>query len=396
MLPRLSHSLLCTLVLFAVAASLPAHAQTGPPADSPTSTSLSCIPLESLSQGEPIQLVATVTSAGGTPIGNVNFTEDNISIGAAPLNNGTASLDARLYTGINSFVATFPEQNGYAASSASCDIQAGALNLHSSSNPALAFSTITFIAVISINPFPGGSFYFSINGGPQMAANGGGRNPTGASYTTNTLAAGTYNVTATFAPGDDSAPYTATITEVVTAATGDFTVASSPPAFTLRDGVTATSLITATSMNDFHGPVNFSCSLPPSLRYTCTLTPTGVQLLNKNNESATLTLAAAKVPVALSRPRSRIVPPTLLAGLLPLSLLSVAIFAGRRRRALLGRLLCLVVLTLLALSTTACGPDIFFLGTPAGSYPVTITATGTTPGENPITHTLIVTLNITD
>jgi hypothetical protein len=70
-------------------------------------------------------------------------------------------------------------------------------------------------------------------------------------------------------------------------------------------------------------------------------------------------------------------------------------FTARRRRSPLRSLLCLAILALLAVSTTACGPDIFFAATTPGSYPVTITATGTTPGEDPITHTLNITLNLT-
>ena len=401
MLPRLSHFLPCTLVLFAVAASLPAHAQdAGHPAATPTSTSLTCTPLGSASQGETISLVATVTSATGTPSGRVNFTQNNVSLGGVSLTNGTASLNAILYTGANSFVATFPEQNGYAASSATCDVQAGALRLTSNNNPALAFSTIAFIADYSAQPFPGGAFTFSIDGGPPMLPNGdSGRNPGIAVYTTDTLAAGTYTITATFSPGDGSAPSTATITQVVTATTADFILTGYPPSFTVRDGVTASGLIEAASVNDFHGPVSFSCSLPQSVYYTCTLTPTSVQLLLNDYGTTTLTLAPyiPKAPVALSRHpgRGRGVSRTLLASFLPLSLLSFAFFAARRRRTPLRNLLCLVVLTLLAVSTTACGPDIFSAATAPGSYPVTITATGTTPGEDPITHTLTITLNLT-
>ena len=395
MLSRLSHSLLCTLVLFAVATPLSAHAQaSGHPAASPTAISLTCTPLGSVSQGGPVSLVATISSSSGTPTGRVNFTQNGVSLAAVSLNNGAASLNAILYKGTNSFVATFPEQNDYAGSSATCNLQAGALRLNSNNNPALAYSSITFIADYTTQPFPGGDFTFSFNGGPPIEANGGGRNPAEAFYSTDTLTAGTYIVTVTFSPGDGSAPSSATITQVVTAATGDFTLTGYPPTFTVRDGITASGLIAATSVNDFHGPVSLSCSLPHTVDYTCTLTPASVQLLHNDYQTSTLTLAPSKPPVALSHQpgRGRGASGFFLASFLPLSF---ALFAAYRRQTPLRWLLCLGVLSLLAFSTTACGPDIFVVATPTGSYPVTITATGTTPGEDPITHTLNINLNIT-
>jgi hypothetical protein len=396
MLLRLRHALLCTLILFAVAAS--ARAQTtGHPAASPTSTTLSCTVLGPVSAGETIPLIATVLSSGGTPVGHVNFTQNNVSLGGASLSNGSASLTARAYAGTDSFVATFPEQDGFATSSASCDIQVGALGLHSNNNPALAYSNISFIAVLSTQPFPGGDFSISINNGPPVMLNGGARNPGVASYTTDTLASGTYTVTATFIPADGSAPSTATITQVVTAATGDFTLTGYPPSLTVRDGLTVSSLIAATSIDDFHGPVSLSCSVPQAIHYTCTLTPTSVQLLLNDYETSTLTLTPTKAPIArIPNPHpgsgaSRI----LLASFLPFSLLSLAAFAGFRRRPSFRSLLCLFVLALVAASTTACGPDVFTTATAAGVYPVTITATGVTPGEPAITHTLNLNLNLT-
>jgi hypothetical protein len=398
MLRNLSHSLLCALALLAVAAPMPAPAQTSPgahPPPTPTSTALTCgTPGTVVSPGSAIPLIATVSSANGAPDGHVNFTQNGVAIGGITLASGTASLNARAYAGDDSFIATFPEQNGYAASSASCDVQVGALALNSNNNPALAYSSITFIAHELTLPLPGGDFTITIGGGPPMMMGGAGRNPGVAAYTTDTLAPGTYTVTATFTPSDGSAPDTATITQVVTAATGDFTLTAYPPVFTIRDGLTATGLISATSVNDFHGPVSFTCSLPSTVSYTCTLTPTGVQLLLNDYETSTIILAPTKVPVTLDR-RPHDHQRTVLATLLPLSLLFLAASAGRRRRTRLNGLLSLVVLGLLAASTTACGPDIFFAATPPGTYPVTITATGTTPGEDPITHTLEITLNLT-
>jgi hypothetical protein len=399
MLPRLFHSLPCTLVLLAVAAPLPAHTQTTPnghPAAYPTSTTLTCGSGGDFSQGEAIPLVATVTSPNGTPTDHVNFSQNNVSLGPVDLTNGTASLTAKAYAGTDTFVSTFPEQNGFASSSATCNVEVGALSLSSNNNPALAFSSITFIAHLFTQPLPGGNFTITLNNGAPMMMGGAGRNPAVAAYTTDTLTAGTYIVTATFTPDDGSAPATATITEIVTAATGDFTLNAYPPVISIRDGLTATGLISATSVDDFHGPVDFTCTLPQTVSYTCTLTPTSVQLMLNDYGASTIVLAPTKAPLAQNRRTPG--PPndarTLLA-FLPLSLLSFAAFARRRRRSPLRSLLCVVVLTTLAACTTACGPDIFYAATLPGTYPVTITAVGTTPGEDPITHTLNITLDIT-
>jgi hypothetical protein len=53
-------------------------------------------------------------------------------------------------------------------------------------------------------------------------------------------------------------------------------------------------------------------------------------------------------------------------------------------------------MSLISLSLTACGPDLFFAATPPGTYPITVTATGTAPGSTtPITHTLPLDIVIT-
>jgi hypothetical protein len=257
------------------------------------------------------------------------------------------------------------------------------LLLLSHDNPALAYSDITFTAHLGVAPLPEGTFYLSIGSAMPviMTPN---RSGSSAIYTTSSLGPGTYPVTATFTLRDGSTPYTSTISEVVTAATGDFTLAGLPSVFAVRNGLTASGLISATSVNDFHGPVSFSCSLPENVDYTCALSPSDGTLTLNSYAASTITLAPTVAPIAFSRHPGRL-HDTSRVLLASLSLLSLAAFGGRRRRTHLHGLLCFAVLTLLAFSAA----------TPPGTYPVTITATGTTPGEPPITHTLNITLNVT-
>jgi hypothetical protein len=83
-----------------------------------------------------------------------------------------------------------------------------------------------------------------------------------------------------------------------------------------------------------------------------------------------------------------------LAALLPLTVLSLA--GMRRRRSVVRAMLTMVLLGMVAMGTTACGPDQYYAATPPGTYPVTFTGTGANQGSSTtITHTATVNVIIT-
>jgi len=196
-------------------------------------------------------------------------------------------------------------------------------------------------------------------------------------------------VKATFTPAVNPTPQIAYLKQTVNAPTGDFTL-TGPSTLTTPTEGTVTGTLTLTSIADFSGTVGLICNLPLPTTYTCTISPTSVPLTVGGTGSATVSLMPTLNHTA-NESSSRIV----LALLLPLTLLSLTGFA-RHHRGRFAALLLLALLAIFAGSITACGKDIAYPITQPGSYPLTVTATGTTKGATaPETHTLNITLILT-
>jgi large repetitive protein len=104
---------------------------------------------------QPVSLVATVTSNGGTATGTVHFMDAATQIGSAPVNaSGVAVLTlSTLGPGVHTIVADYAG-DGNADPSASTPLalsvkQTTALALSSNSNPALTLSPLTFTATLT-------------------------------------------------------------------------------------------------------------------------------------------------------------------------------------------------------------------------------------------------------
>jgi len=352
-----------------------------------TTLNLNCGPTQA-PVGTPVPLMATVASvisANGTPMGQVDFKQGIADLGQSSLVNGVANFNAVTLPGNNSFTAIFASQNGFNSSSATCSVYSPALTISSSAISTPAYTPIMFTANLAGTPIPG-SYTLTIGSNPSVTMKASANNSS-ATYTTPGLAQGTYDVTATFAPASNSTPYVASLEQQVTAAIGDFTL-TGPSSLTARTESPASGTLTLASINNFQGTVALTCNLPLPTTYTCTLAPTSVPLAVGGTGSVTVTLAPS-LNRAANTSTSRII----FASLLPLTLLSLTGFVRRRRFA---PLLPLAILAILAASTTACGKDIYYPATPPGSYPFTITATGTTKGgTTPDTHTLNITLVLT-
>jgi hypothetical protein len=362
-----------------------------------TNIHLDCGSLPALPVGASVSLKATVTSvdaADGIPPGSVEFKQNSTNLGSSALSSGLATFNAVTVPDNNSFVAIYQSQPGFETSISNvCTINSPALLLATSApNGAPAYSPITFTANLVLNPPPAGNYQLTIgsNAPVNMTPSADG---TSATYTTSTLAQGSYNVTATFIANNNANPYTASLTQLVTAPIGDFTL-TGPSTVTARTESIATGTITLTSLYDFSGTIALTCNLPLPTTYSCTINPATVPLAVNAAATATVTLAPTNLHAANNPPprTSRII----LAGFLPLTLLSLFGLTRRRRHTKLRGLLCLAVMTMVISTVTACGPDKFFPATQPGLYPFTITATGTTKGATtPSTHTLNITLNLT-
>jgi uncharacterized protein (DUF2141 family) len=361
------------------------------------STAILTVNATSVTYGTPVTLTATVTPTNppgpSTPTGSVTFTytdpttTGSTTLGTVNLTDGVASLTTTtLPVGNDNLSCTYSGSAIYSPAVCISQPLTGtnpAVALTSSLNPAPALTPITFTAQLPAGS--GGTVVFNINGQNITTT----PNAAGTATTTiSTLTQGSYLITATWFASANALSAQATLTQVITAptATPDFSFTGTNITFPVFHSGTGD--LELTSLNNFTGSVAVTCDPPFPANYTCTLQYPSIQLAA--GESVVFTFTLQYSSTAALRTRSKIV----LAAFFPLTLLSL--FGLRRKRhTRLRMLLSLTLLAVLSTTLTACGADQFIPIT-TGTYPITLTATGTNQGSStPTTHTLTVDAIIT-
>jgi hypothetical protein len=197
--------------------------------------------------------------------------------------------------------------------------------------------------------------------------------------------------------GNSTSEATVLINSGGSGAAPNYNVTANPATESVTTGQTGTYVVTLTPRNFYNGTVTFTCAGLPS-KTTCafsnpTLTPNG-------NTPMTTTLSLqTTAPISASLTPAH-------GSMLLASLSSVGIFGlilagnwkrNRRMGIVLGVLAIGMVLMMVGCGGSNSSPPVTVTpipGTPTGSYPITVTATGTagTNGGNTAAHTLIVTL----
>jgi subtilase family serine protease len=231
------------------------------------------------------------------------------------------------------------------------------------------------------------------------------------SLTTTSLAAGTHMVLATYSGDANYAASTGSFTLTVQSSTTtpDFSLTPTTASVTTKAGSVASGItFTATSLNGFTGAVTFTASAASTLNASATFTPTTVTLASGGTGSTVFTLYAYTTNARSGGTLSQLRAPertrlkgaasrwyeagggVALAGLLCLVL-------PRRRK--LSALL-LIVLSIGAIGLSGCGGGSGTSGstttttnTTAGTYTITISATGLVNGVN-TTHSSTVTWTV--
>jgi hypothetical protein len=167
----------------------------------------------------------------------------------------------------------------------------------------------------------------------------------------------------------------------------DFTFVFSVPTITIRAGQTATYAFTVTPQNNsFPNPITFSVAGLPGGTSIVFNPPTVTPGANPATSSLIVTTTAGDPFVGRNVETTR---SPLYAMLLPFAGLILSGFGFRKRRLKKGRLLVLAVVAFIGLGLYGCaGSQSNFqnLGTPAGNYSVTVTATsGTLQHSVPVT-----------
>jgi large repetitive protein len=193
-----------------------------------TATTVTAAPIPGIAgAAETITATVKVTAGSGTPTGTVTFTSGTTQLGSAPLTNGgTATITPTLAQGSYQIVATYSgDANNQGSASAPLPltvVQATtqtALNV--APNPALVLAPITFTANVTGNGgTPTGSVNFLANG--NVIGSGAVNTSGAATFTTSTLAAGTYAITASYMgdtndAGSTSSPVSLTVSLATTA-----------------------------------------------------------------------------------------------------------------------------------------------------------------------------------
>jgi hypothetical protein len=278
----------------------------------------------------------------------------------------------------------------------------GATTLQSSAPHVTRGTAVSFTATVhganlrGVPPIPTGTVTF-FDGATQLGTpvkiNSG-----VATLSTSTLALGPHIITAQYSGDMNYVPSTsAAVQETVgNAGAPDYTLTANPTSVTVNPGSPAGYTITLTPINGYNGTVTIACptsGLPAGV--TCN-TP----VIAAGQTQATLTInTAARKAALLTAPdvNPHHSEPNLWASLSGLGMIGM-ILAGdwkrRNRRGLAIVLLIVALAMILALvgcggSSTSGGGGGGGGGTPAGSYPITVTATD---GGKTATHMLNLTL----
>jgi hypothetical protein len=344
-------------------------------------------------------VAASLRGVSTVPTGTVTFFDGATSLGVGTVTAGVATYSTKLAIGTHSITAHYSGDANFHASistalSQSVTITSDGTTLKSSANPVVVGTSITLTATVAtslsgVSTAPTGTVTFS-DGASSI---GSGSLTAGvATLTTSTLAVGTHSITASYA-GDAnfSASASSALSQVITVVppTPDYTVAASPTSATVTAGSAGTYTITLTPTNSYDGTVTFTCGTLPT-KTTCafskpTLTPSGSTAL-----TTTLTLQTTANTAALSAaadfhsdsPRST---PGLLASLSGIGIFGLLLAGSwkknRRMAIILGAFALGMVVMLAACGGGGHGSPLSG-GTTAGSYTVTVTATGTAGTNN--------------
>lgn len=340
-----------------------------------TALAVTPIPAEVLS---PVNLTATVASAGGTPSGSVNFLADGVVIGSAALANGIASLGyAGLSVGNHSMTAAYTgDANNAASASASIAETVGLIpttTVLGASTSAGSSAQTELTAVVANNgsgPAPTGTVAFW-NGAANLGTAT--LDASGIATLAPVLVQGVdYTIDAVYS-GDASHSASTSQTIAVSGTAIGFAIAVSPAAATVAEGQSAAVTVTLTAIASFSDTVDLGCaSLPAMTR--CQFASASLNLPAGGTVSTQLTLVTQTSSSGTGAMSGRANG----TGLLFAILLAPLGFIGRRLRrssswTYLAGLVAMLVLA--AMAAGGCSSSIKDQTVP-GSYVLQITGSG--------------------
>ena len=322
--------------------------------------------------GQSVLFTATVAAASGTPSGTIEFVIGSSTVTAPVGTNGVATYSTNALTA-GSYLAKAIYQgatgyNGSQSAQATLTISpaltATMTTLSLSSSAVQQGANVTFtVQVVSASSSstitPTGTVTFM--SGTQTIAGPVTLNGGTLTYSSTSLGAGSYSVTAVYSGDGNYAGSTSTATALtVGAPTPSFTVSATPSSLTLQTGQSGSAIITLVPTYGYTGTVTLSCGTLPA-NVTCSFSPATLTADGKNDvvqSTLNITTSNGTAQLREAKPfgsgRSSAV---LSAALffLPAGLLGLG-FSDKRKR--LGRYLSLAVLVFLGtglLALSGCG-----------------------------------------
>jgi MBG domain (YGX type)/Bacterial Ig-like domain (group 3)/NHL repeat len=320
----------------------------------------------------------TGTITGTLPGDTITATYSTTATATSPAGNYpiTATLTAGGTTNLSNYTITnTPGTLTITPAAAPADTTT---TLTSSGSPVVAGTNVTFTATVTTTTgVPSGVVVFSdgttVLGQQTLNASG------VATFSTTSLTAGTHTITATLQASPTFASSTGTLTQVVTAVVGSFTLAVTPPSQYVRGAGSTIYQVSITSVGAFADQVTLACSgLPADAVCSFSSSPT---LTAGGTATATLTITNTAADAALRSPAgfnpTQIAPLTA-AAIFPIELTGLGVlFSGFRRRKPRStqrlRILALFLCTIGILGLTACCTTTTTFKT------YTVTVTGTSP-----------------
>jgi len=250
--------------------------------------------------------------------------------------------------------------------------------LTTSGSPATVGATVVFTATVTTTSgVASGSVNFS-DGSALLGT--GNLNSNGiATFSTTSLTLGSHSITGAFQANTNFTASSATLTQVMAAPTGSFTISASPSTQLINGAGTTIYQVTVTSVGGFAGQINLNCSgLPSDATCSFASNPT---LTAGGNATVAMTVNTTAADAQLRKPalgnfNPADFAPITAAAVFPIELTGFGVFfAGLRGRKKLGtrqmRLLTVVLFSLGILGLTGCGcPSTTFQ-----TYTINITAT---------------------
>jgi hypothetical protein len=295
--------------------------------------------------------------------------------------------------------------NYYAGATVLLNASGSGSTIAASANPAIVGTSVSFTATLAatvrgVTAVPTGTVTF-LDGSTSLGTEtlSGGL----ASFTTS-LAIGTHSITAQYS-GDANfhSSTSKLLSEVVNNGTPGFSLTPTSANASIAAGASATFTITSTPVYGYTGTITFNATGCPA-KATCVFSPSSVTLSGAAAVPTTLKVSTAAATTSLVtpfHPNSDPIEPTVWAslggfGLFGLILAGTGKKRSRQMAVVMGMLALMMTFTLFGCgggnssSTSTTPPVTTTPGTPAGSYAVTVTATGS--GTTATVHTLNVTV----